>query len=75
MIKSPTVSFDESAELLVKALGANDVANISRVLKPLDVTETLEVLGVGRNDRECRERKTHAATGLLAILRLAAPAP
>lgn len=44
MIKSPTVSFDESAELLVKALGANDVANISRVLKPLDVTETLEQL-------------------------------
>ncbi|MFJ6417957.1 magnesium transporter [Paeniglutamicibacter sp. NPDC091659] len=44
MIKSPTISFDENAELLVKALGANNVADVSRVLQPLDVTETLEQL-------------------------------
>ncbi|MGL3807121.1 magnesium transporter [Paeniglutamicibacter sp. R2-26] len=44
MIKSPTISFDESAELLAKALGANSVADVSRALKPLDVTETLEQL-------------------------------
>ncbi|PYI66086.1 magnesium transporter [Arthrobacter livingstonensis] len=44
MIKSPTQTFDASAELLGKALGTNDVAGVSRVLAPLDLTETLEQL-------------------------------
>lgn len=44
MIKSPTVTFEENAEALVKALNAHNVADISRVLEPLNVTETLEQL-------------------------------
>lgn len=44
MIKSPNLTFDASAELLGRALAANDVAGTSRVLQPLDVTETLEQL-------------------------------
>ena len=44
MIKSPTVTFEENAEALVKALNAQNVADISRVLEPLNVTETLEQL-------------------------------
>lgn len=44
MIKSPNLTFDASAELLARALAANDVAGASRVLRHLDVTETLEQL-------------------------------
>jgi len=44
MIKSPTQTFDASAELLGRALGANDVAGVSRVLQALDLAETLEQL-------------------------------
>ncbi len=44
MIKSPTPTFDASAELLARALDSNDVAGVSRVLQPLDLTQTLEQL-------------------------------
>jgi len=44
MIKSPTQTFDASAELLGRALAANDVAGVSRVLQALDLAETLEQL-------------------------------
>ena len=44
MIKSPTVTFEGNAEALVKALNVHNVADISRVLEPLNITETLEQL-------------------------------
>lgn len=44
MIKSPTATFEENAEALVKALNAHNVVDISRVLEPLNITETLEQL-------------------------------
>ncbi|MFQ4148546.1 magnesium transporter [Arthrobacter sp. LAPM80] len=44
MIKYPVQTFEDSAELLTKALAANNLAAISRALQPLNVTETLEQL-------------------------------
>lgn len=44
MIKSPTATFEESAEALVKALNTHNVADIALVLAPLNITETLEQL-------------------------------
>lgn len=44
MIKSPTLSFDASAELLADALSNNSLPQVARALQPLDVAETLEQL-------------------------------
>ena len=44
MIKSPTLSFDASAELLAEALSQNSMPLVARALEPLDVAETLEQL-------------------------------
>ncbi|MBD8044786.1 magnesium transporter [Arthrobacter sp. Sa2BUA2] len=44
MIKSPTLSFDASAELLAEALSNNSLSQVARALQPLDVAETLEQL-------------------------------
>ncbi|MEB7505577.1 magnesium transporter [Arthrobacter koreensis] len=44
MIKSPTLSFDASAELLAEALSQNSVPLVARALEPLDVAGTLEQL-------------------------------
>src|SRR5699024_7243453 len=44
MIKTPTSSFDFSAEQLAKALAANDIAATSKVFHPLGTAETLEQL-------------------------------
>ncbi|WP_312178945.1 magnesium transporter [Arthrobacter sp.] len=44
MIKSPTLSFDASAELLADALSQNSMPLVARALQPLDVAETLEQL-------------------------------
>ena len=44
MIKSPTLSFDASAELLAEALSNNSLPQVARALQPLDVAETLEQL-------------------------------
>ncbi|MBD7996222.1 magnesium transporter [Arthrobacter sp. Sa2CUA1] len=44
MIKSPTLSFDASAELLADALSSNSLSQVARALEPLDVAETLEQL-------------------------------
>ncbi|MGW9404021.1 magnesium transporter [Arthrobacter sp. NPDC055585] len=44
MIKSPTLSFDASAERLAEALSQNSMPLVARALEPLDVAETLEQL-------------------------------
>lgn len=44
MIKYPIQTFDDSAELLGRALSQHDLAGISRALQPLNVSETLEQL-------------------------------
>lgn len=44
MINYPVQSFEDSAELLAKALAAHDLAGVSAALQPLDITETLEQL-------------------------------
>src|SRR6185312_12221069 len=44
MIKYPVQTFEDSAELLAKALGQHDLAGISQALAPLNATEILEQL-------------------------------
>ncbi|SEE59525.1 magnesium transporter [Arthrobacter alpinus] len=44
MIKYPIQTFDDSAELLGKALAAQDLVAVSQALAPLDISETLEQL-------------------------------
>jgi magnesium transporter len=44
MIKYPIQTFDDSAERLGKALGAQDLVAVSGALAPLDISETLEQL-------------------------------
>ena len=44
MIKYPVQTFADSAELLAKGLAISDLAEVSRALQPLNVSETLEQL-------------------------------
>ncbi|MDJ0317806.1 magnesium transporter [Arthrobacter antibioticus] len=44
MIKYPVQTFDDSADLLSRALGAHDLAAVSQALLPLNVNETLDQL-------------------------------
>lgn len=44
MIKYPVQTFEESAELISRALNHHDLAGISQALAPLNVSETLEQL-------------------------------
>lgn len=44
MIKYPVQTFEDSEELLAKALASQDLPAISRALQPLNVSETLEQL-------------------------------
>lgn len=44
MIKYPIQTFEDSADLLGKALGAQDLVAVSGALAPLDISETLEQL-------------------------------
>ncbi|MGP9500720.1 magnesium transporter [Specibacter sp. AOP5-B1-6] len=44
MIKYPVQTFEDSAELLGRALSSHDLAAVSRALLPLNVSETLEQL-------------------------------
>ncbi|MEO8221659.1 MAG: magnesium transporter [Specibacter sp.] len=44
MIKYPIQSFDDSAVLLGKGLGAHNLAAVAQALAPLDISETLEQL-------------------------------
>lgn len=44
MIKYPTQTFDDSAELLAKALATHNLTAVSQALAPLNTSETLEQL-------------------------------
>ena len=44
MIKTPTTTFEQSAEQLAKSLATNDIAAIAMIFHPLGTTETLEQL-------------------------------
>lgn len=71
MIKSPTLTFDASAELLGRALAAGDLAGTARLLQALDLTETLEQLErLGTIDRAMAYRTLPKGRALAVFERL-----